>query len=64
MFLFGLRLVDLLRSPSIHLPLQLLFLPVAGGKHGKMETSGLEMFNLVSRTAGGRCSYGLCILKH
>lgn len=32
MFLFGLRLVDLLRSPSIHLPLQLLFLPVAAGK--------------------------------
>lgn len=29
MFLFGLRLVDLLCSPSIHLPLQLFFLPAA-----------------------------------
>lgn len=39
-FLFGLRLVDLLCSPSIHLPLQLLFLSKAAGwgtkiDHGK-----------------------------
>ena len=35
MFLFGLRLVDPLRSPSIHLSLQLLLLPGAAerGKH-------------------------------
>lgn len=33
MLLFGLRLVDLLRSPSIHLPLQLFFLPAAEGEN-------------------------------
>lgn len=43
MFLFGLRLVDLLRSPSIHLPLQLFLLPAEAQRKYSVTLPSVEL---------------------